>query len=360
MFLNRREKQSIGPRTSPGAPPGTIVVDPEACPPEISVMAYGADEIIEKKIEDPDEVRDLVGKFPVTWIHVDGLGDASIITRLGEMFGLHPLALEDVVEMKQHTKIEQFPNNLFIVIRVPVLKGGLITQQLNIFLGSNYVITFQERRVGYLEPVRERISKSTPRTRFVNADYLAYSIIDAAIDSCFPVLEELGDLLEDVEQEILTHADAETLNRAHNIKRDLLTLRRAVWPQRDTINILLREQTPFITADTRMYLRDCYDHSIQVIDFVETFREVGSEIINLYMSRISNDLNAVMKVLTIIATIFIPLGFIAGVYGMNFDTEASPWNMPELHWYLGYPFALSIMGMTALGLLGYFRWKRWL
>ena len=360
MLLRKSAKQPIQPRSSPGAPPGTIVADPEACPPVISVLAYGPDESVERKIENPDEVRELVGKFPVTWIHVDGLGDAKIITKLGEIFNLHPLALEDVVEMKQHTKMEQFENNLFIVVRVPVLGGCLVTQQLNIFLGKDYVITFQDRKSGYLEPIRERIRKSVPRTRLVNADYLAYAIIDTAIDSCFPVLEQLGDLLEDVEQEILTHFDTMTLNKTHNIKRDLLTLRRAVWPQRDTINVLLREQTPFITAETRMYLRDCYDHSIQVLDFVETFREVGSELLSLYMSKISNDLNAVMKVLTIIATIFIPLGFIASVYGMNFNTEASPWNMPELHWYLGYPFALSIMGLTAFGLLGYFRWKRWL
>ena len=322
-------------------------------------MAYDRDELVEREIHDPDEIGELIGKFPVTWIHVSGFGDIDAISKLAGIIGLHLLGLEDVLSMNQRTKVEQYDNHIYAVIRMPIIDDGFHSQQLNIFLGENYVVTFQQYIIGYLNPVRERIRKSSPRERFLKPDYLAYTLLDAAIDNYFPVLETYGEILMELEQEIIGKPAKVILPRIYAVKSDLQEIRRAVWPQRDAINLLLREQTPFITSGTQVYLRDCHDHAIQLMDLTENFREYGSDLVNLYMTSVSNDMNAVMKVLTIIATIFIPLGFIAGLYGMNFNPEISPLNMPELNWYCGYPFALGIMALTAAGLLAYFRWRRW-
>ena len=357
----KRKRRDSYVQIPPGTPPGTVIVDPEAAQPTIRVLAYGSDDVLEEKVSDPHRVRDFLDKQPVTWVDVEGLGDASTIHTLGEMFGVHRLALEDIVSLHQRPKVEQYGEQLFIVARAVYLGEQLDTEQINLFVGKNFVLTFQEGRPGdCLEAIRERIRKRGGRIRDAGRDYLAYALLDAIVDSYFPILEEYGERLETLEDEILLHPQVDTVARVHSIKRDLLTLRRAMWPQRETFNALLRGEASVMTAETRLYMRDCYDHSVQILDLLETYRELGSDLIDIYLSMVSNRTNEIMRVLTVISVIFIPLTFIAGVYGMNFDTEKSPWNMPELEWYWGYPSALLLMLLVTLGQLMFFRRRGWL
>jgi len=347
-------------RAPPGSSPGLLIADPDSPPPIIRVIAYGPEEIVEKTIEDLAEAEALIGRTPVAWINVDGLGDVDTIERIGKMFGVHRLALEDVVRVHQRPKVEEYPEHTFIVLRIPQMNGRVDTEQLSIFLGSNYVLTFQERHGDCFDPVRERLRLHRGRIRESGCDYLAYALLDAAIDAYFPVLETYGEEIEDLEDVLTEHAGREIANRVHQVKRDLLTLRRAIWPLREMVNTLIRDRSPHITESTAIYLRDCYDHAIQLLDIVETYRDIASGLLELYLSSVSTRLNEVMKVLTIIATIFIPLGFIASIYGMNFDGDASPYNMPELGWSFGYPFALGLMAVVGFGLLYFFYRSGWL
>lgn len=292
---------------------------------------------------------------------IEGLGDAATIHAVGEIFNVHRLALEDIVTVHQRAKIEQYGDQLFIVARAVYLDEHLDTEQISLFVGKNFVLTFQEGRPGdCLEAIRERIRKKGGRIRDAGHDYLAYALLDAIVDSYFPILEAYGERLETLEDEILLRPQVDTIARIHGIKRDLLTLRRAMWPQRETLNSLLRGESAVVTAETRLYLRDCYDHSVQILDLLETYRELGSDLIDMYLSTVSNRTNEIMRVLTVISVVFMPLTFIAGVYGMNFDTSKSPWNMPELGWPFGYPFALLLMLTVALGQMIFFRRRGWL
>ena len=343
-----------------GEVPGTLHVDPEAPSPVIHVIAYGPEDCKEQEITDVGALRDIVHTSPVTWVNVDGLGDAKTLTAIGEIFELHALALEDVVNVPQRPKSEQYGDNLFIVTRMAWLNEQLETEQLSLFLGKDILLTFQERPGDCLDPVRHRIRKGMGRIRKSPPDYLAYAILDSVIDSYFPLLEKFGERLEELEGQVMARPDAGTVANINQIKRDLLALRRAIWPQREMINALLREEMPMIGEQTRLYLRDCYDHVTQIIDMVETCREIASGLLDAYQSNISNRMNEIMKVLTIIATIFIPLGFLAGIWGMNFNTEKSFWNMPLLGQPWGYRFALGIMLAIALTMLALF-WRRgWL
>jgi magnesium transporter len=330
------------------------VQDPQAPRPVMQVIAYGPAEFIEKNIALPDELPPLLGKYPVLWLNVDGLGDAETIRKVGEIFGIHPLALEDIVNVHQRPKVEPYDKHLFIVLHMLLTGTRLNTEQLSLFLGSDWVLTFQERHGDCFTPIRERIRKNHGRLRCAGPDYLAYAILDAVVDNYFPSLEQYGEQLEDLEQEVVTEPTRQTLARIHDIKRDLLTLRRAVWPAREALNSLVRDESPFIAHETRTYLRDCYDHAIRVIDIVETDRETAMGLLETYLSSMSNRMNEIMKVLTIIATIFIPLTFIVGVYGMNFT------NIPELHSSWGYPAVMALMAVIAGGMLLYFRRKGWL
>ena len=234
------------------------------------------------------------------------------------------------------------------------------TEQVAFFLGKEYVVTFQEHAIDCFEPVRDRIRRAKGRIRKAGPDYLCYALIDTIVDAYFPALERHGDQLEELEDKIVTRPEAEHVGQLHDLKRDLLMLRRAIWPHREMINELIRDEKSFIAADTRIFLRDCYDHTIQLMDIVETYREIASGLLDVYISSVSTKLNEIMKVLTIIATVFIPLSFIASLYGMNFDRAASRWNMPELGWPFGYPLVLLLMLATAGGLMGYFWRKGWL
>ena len=354
----RTRKRTV--RRPSGETPGTLHVDPEAPPSVIRVLAYGPDTCEEREIADVASLKEILGKSPVTWVNVDGLGDAETITQIGESFGLHPLALEDVVHVHQRPKVDQYGEHLFIITRMVTLGQQLETEQLSLLLGEGFVLTFQEHVGDCLDPVRDRIRQGKGRIRKAPADYLAYAILDAVIDNYFPVLEEYGERLEALEEQVIARPDAQTVARIHAAKRELLILRRAVWPQREAVNSLLREELNLIADATRVYLRDCYDHVIQTIDMLETYREICSGLLDAYQSSVSNRMNEIMKVLTIIATIFMPLGFIAGLYGMNFNAEKSRLNMPELAWRYGYPYVLCLMAIVATVMLAFFWRKGWL
>jgi magnesium transporter len=359
----RRRKQhlsGIRRATAPGAVPGTLTPHSDALASQLDVISYGPDDLQEPETADLDAVEALPGKNPVLWINVTGLGSADLIAGLGVRFGLHTLSLEDVINAHQRPKAEEFKDHAFIVARMPHLDGSAGTEQISLFLGHDFLITFQERPGDCFDAVRERIRQARGRLRKAGPDYLCYALIDSIIDAYFPALERYGEVLEALEDQVVSRPEAAHVHLLHEQKRELLLLRRAIWPHREMVNSLIRGEHPLFTEPTRVYLRDCYDHTIQLMDIVETYREIASGLVDVYISSTSAKLNEIMKVLTIIATIFIPLGFIASLYGMNFDPRISPWNMPELRWYLGYPFALALMAIAAGGLLWYFRRKGWI
>ncbi len=348
-------------RPPPGSAPGTLVPDPDAPCPIIRVIAYGPDRILERRLGDIDEIDELFGIYPITWVNVDGLGDVETLQRVADKFGVHRLALEDVVSSHQRPKVEEYEEHTFVVLRMPSpTEERFDTEQLSIFLGDGYVLTFQESVGDCFDPVRDRLRTRRGRLRVSGGDYLTYALINSVINSYFPVLENTGEAVETLEDELTEHADPALIGRIHALKRDLLSLRRVVWPQRELINALIRDRSPRISNSTAIYLRDCYDHAITLLDVVETYRDIASGLHDLYLSSVSTRLNEIMKVLTIISTIFIPLGFIASLYGMNFDSQASPLNMPELHWRYGYIYALVLMGGIAAGLVFYFWRKGWI
>ncbi len=357
MSSTRPHRKAFHRRTAPGAAPGSLVADPKAPRPVVRLMAFDAENCVEREIRtanDLKQIAPLLEKYPVTWVNVQGLGDADVIRRLGEVFGLHPLALEDVLNNHQRSKVEQYGDHLFIVARM--LEGGmtLANDQLGMFLGPRFVVTFQHLTGCCLDPLRDRIRRERGLVRTSGPDYLAYAILDGVVDSYFPIVEGFGEHIESLEEAIIQQSDdGEMISRIHNVKSKLLAMRRAVWPLRNALHVLVRDPIPLISDDTRVYLRDCADHTFQIIDLVETYRELTSNLLDLYHSSLANRTNEVMQMLTVIATIFIPLTFIVGVYGMNFD-------MPELKWRWGYPVVWGVMAVVAAGLLLFFRRKGWL
>jgi magnesium transporter len=325
------------------------------------LMAYGPDHFEERDLHSLDELKALP-QAPVLWLDVDGLDDPGVARALGERFGLHPLVVEDILAHHERAKVDVYENYDFLVIRMLEERDGeLSTEQVSLVLASNLLITFQEKAGGDpFDPVRERLRQAHGPLRKAGPDLLAHALLDAVVDAYFPLLEKFGDKLEDLEGEVVERPTRQTLAHVHGVKHELLRIRRAVWPLREALSTLGREQTPHVQPETRKYLRDLHDQTVQVMDLVETYRDLGSGLTDLYLSSVSNRLNEVMKVLTIISTIFIPLSFIAGIYGMNFDPHASPLNMPELGWRYGYPFALGLMGAIAVVLMGFFWRKGWL
>lgn len=331
----------------------------EAAPPVIRVFSYGPDDFVEQEIDDLDRLADL-RRHSVTWVDVQGLGDVAAIEKLGSMFGLHPLSVEDVVNTHQRAKVEDYGEYLCLVARTIVFESDVETEQVAFFLGRDFVVTFEEKPGDCFDRVRKGLRSAKGIIRKSGADYLAYSLLNSVVDSYFPVLEKYGEWLDTLDEEVAGRPNRDTTERLHKLKSELFLLRRAVWPLRDAIGELSREPNPLVSADTRLFLRDCHDHTIEIIDLVETSRELCSDLRDYYLSIVNNRMSETIKVLTVIATIFIPITFIVGLYGMNFDTGASPWNMPELRWQFGYFFALGLMGTTVLGML-YFFWRRgWL
>lgn len=357
--LHKRKRLTLTPLPA-GAEPGTLAIDPEAPQPEVRVMAYGPDDLVDVDLLDPTEARTFLDQYPVTWVNVDGLGDAKAIQALSEIFDLHPLAQEDILNIRHRPKLEEYPDQIFIMTRMAMLGESFGHEQISLFLGPNYVVTFQERSGDCLDPVRERLRQKRGQFKNYGADYLAYTILDAVIDGYFPVLEEYGERFDALEEEILKRPRQDTIFKVQAAKRDMLALRRAIWPQREFLSRLVRDTSPLISERTQLYLRDSYDHAIRIMDLVDTYRDISSGLTELYMSSVSNRMNDVMKVLTVIATIFIPLTFVAGVYGMNFNPDASRFNMPELNWYWGYPVFWCVMVVTAAALLVFFRRRQWI
>jgi len=273
---------------------------------------------------------------------------------------LHPLSLEDVLNTGQRPKFEDYEEYDFVIMKELRLEESIQAEQISLFFGKGWIITLQEAPGDPFEPVRERLRKGKGRIRKAGADYLAYALIDALVDSAFPILEKLGDRIEMLERDVVGHPTRSTVREIYSVRRELLYLRRTAWPQRDLIHMLNRDESLLIAPETRIYLRDCYDHSVQILDLIETYRELAAGMLDVYLSSNSNRLNEVMKVLTVIATIFIPLTFITSLYGMNFNTRISRWNMPELDWRYGYPIVLGLMAAIVAGLLVYFRRKKWL
>ena len=356
----RSKRKRTRRRVKPGTPPGTIHIDPSAPRPELTLMGWGPLDFEEVSAPSLEAILQLRQRFPVVWINVEGLGDKTTLEELQKLLGLHALAMEDVVNLHQRPKVDVYDDHLYLVMRMFQLSDGLREEQVSLFLGQGWVLTLQERPGDNLDLVRQRVRQGRPKIRNGGSDYLAYAIVDALVDHFFPVLEHYGDHLEALEDQIFEAQGNEPAIQLQRIKRDLVSVRRAVWPLREALGHLLREDTPLIGQETRVYLRDAYDHAIQLLDLVESDREIASGLKDVLLSVISNRMNEVMKVLTIIGTIFIPLGFIAGLYGMNFDPQASPWNMPELGWAFGYPGALLLMAGVAGGLLLFFKRKGWL
>jgi magnesium transporter len=356
---SRRKSQSLGKRRSaPGAAPGVIVVDPSAESTDIRVMAFGAGEVHEQSLTRFEDFVPLRKSYRTIWVDVTGLGSEEKLRKLSELLHLHPLAMEDVVNVHQRSKVDDFVDHLFVVARMIDNADSFQTEQLSFFLLPGVLISFQERPGDCWEPLRQRIRTRRGKVCESGPDHLLYALLDAVIDSYFPAMEKISDAVDLVEIEITEQIEPSQLMKIHDLRGQLLALRRSLRPHREMINELVRDSLPIIQPETRVHLRDCYDHVVQLIDSVDTYRELTSDLRDYYMSTVSNSMNEIMKVLTIISTIFIPLSFVAGVYGMNFS-DHSPWNMPELKWYFGYPFALSIMFAMAIGLLIYFRKRNW-
>ncbi|HEX7670430.1 MAG TPA: magnesium/cobalt transporter CorA [Polyangiaceae bacterium] len=348
-------------RSTPGASPGTLIADPESQNTRIHVIAYGPDHLEEEEATSVARVSELLGRHPVVWVNVDGLADLATIEALGKLLDLHPLALEDAINLYQRPKVEEYPSNAFVVVRMASGGGEVHTEQLALFIGKGFVATFQGEHPGdSCDPVRKRLRLGQGRTRGEGPDYLAYCLIDAVIDNYFPVMDELGEGIESLEDDLIAAPLPGAPRRIQRAKQDLLILRRAVFPLRDVVNSLVRDEIPFIRHETRLYFRDCYDHTVQLMDAVNTYRELAGGLMELHLSSVSNRMNEVMKFLTLVSTVFIPLTFIVGVYGMNFDPARSPFNMPELEWRYGYPAVLATMAAMAVLLVLYFRRKGWL
>lgn len=343
----------------PGTSPGTLAIHPQAARPELRLIVYdGVSGYAEHHPSDLREIAALVDPRCINWLDVRGLGDVELIRGLGECYGLHPLALEDAVSCHHSAKTETYDDHVFFIARMPEPGPGIDTSQISLFVKQGLVITFQETPADPFEPVRERLRRGGPRLRTNGADYLAYALIDAVIDAYLPVLESYGDLLQELEDRILECPEDTQLAELHQRRRELIALRKAAWPHRDAIQALVHEPPPPFTAATQVFLRDCYDHTLRIIDLLETYREQSSSLMEVYLSSIGQRTNEVMKVLTVIATLFMPLSFLAGLYGMNFD-RASPWNMPELGWHYGYPLLLAAMLAVVAGFFWFFRRRGW-
>ncbi len=378
-----KRKRRFRVRSTIGAAPGTLLTHESSEATSVRVIRYDGQTSSDTPITSIHELKSLVNKAdaklgvhrrehanwalkpqgdhkPVSWINVDGLSDTRLIKQIGDFLELHPLALEDVVNVHQRAKLEAYGDTLFFVVRMPVDDIAFHTEQFSLFLCGNIVLTLQEREGDCLNAVRERIQAGAARMRGFEADYLTYAIVDSIVDGYFTELEKFGSRLDEITNELGVSDTKDLPLRLHNIRDSLLSMRRVVRQQRDALQQLISERRPAIADETQLYFRDCLDHMNQLLDATDAERETCAELRELYFALLGQRNNDVIKVLTIVSTIFIPMSFIAGVYGMNFDTNVSRFNMPELHWAYGYPAALAAMALVATGLVWYLRSKRWL
>ncbi len=342
-----------------GMAPGSLVYigDQGEEPIEITVMDYTADELRETKVKSLDGCRDYISKDSVTWINISGIHSPEMIGELGRIFNLHPLMLEDVLNTETRPKLDDYEDYLFVVLKMIGYDPDsreLDREQVSMVIRSGLVISLQEKPGDVFDPVRDRIRRSKGRIRKSGADYLAYALIDMVVDHYFTILEQIGEQIEILQDEVTGEPGPEIVQDIHRCKHQVIFMRKALWPVREIISALLREESELISSDVRPYLRDVYDHTIQVVDTVETFRDILSGVLDIYLSNVSNRMNEVMKVLTVIATIFIPLTFLAGVYGMNFEY------MPELAWPWAYPAVWTVFLLIFAGLFFWFKRKKWI
>lgn len=342
-----------------GLPPGTLVHIGEKKTEKvrITIIDYNEEQFQEKEIKNIEECFPFKDKPTVTWINVDSIHQIEIVEKIGKHFGVHPLLLEDIVSTDQRPKMEDFEDYLFFVLKMVYYdkkKSEITIEHFSLILGQNFVISFQEKKGDVFDPIRGRIRNKKGRIRKAGSDYLAYALIDAIVDNYFIILEKIGEDIEDMEEKLVTTPTPETLQLIHKLKRTMIFLRKSVWPLREVISGLERTESSLIQESTEIYLRDVYEHTVQVMDTIETFRDMISGMLDIYLSSVSNRMNEVMKVLTIFASIFIPLTFVVGIYGMNFNY------MPELAWRWGYFIVLLFMGVIIVLMLIYFRRKRWL
>lgn len=342
-----------------GLPPGTLVHvgEKKIDKTKIRVIDFDDTQVREKEFESIELCFPFKDEPSVTWINIDGLHEVNVIEKIGNYFNIHPLVLEDILHTGQRPKTEDFSAYIYIVLKMLYYsdeEDEIQDEQISIILRPNFVISFQERVGDVFNPVRERIRIGRFQIKKRKSDYLAYALIDAVVDNYFILLEKIGEQIELLEEELLDNPTPKNLETIHRLKRQLISLRKSVWPLREVIGGLERSESPLFHESTGIYLKDVYDHTIQVIDTIETYRDMVSGMLDTYLSNVSNKMNEVMKVLTIIATIFIPLTFIAGIYGMNFEF------MPELKWHWSYPFVWAIMIIISIGMIFYFRRKKWL
>jgi magnesium transporter len=343
-------------RPPAGSPPGTLAISESAPPPRLDAIQYSPSGIREMETEDVESLRDLLSEDSVLWLNVQGLGDEKILREIAAVFDIHPLALEDAVNVPQRAKSELYQHQHLIISRVVLLdsEGTVTSPQVCLMIGDGYLLTFQERGLGLFSPVRERIRTGLGPIRKAGPDYLAYALIDTMVDRYYPVAEDLSTQVDSLVDSVSEDPTRDVTSGVHGIRRTLVILRRVGLPQREMVNALLRDRSPFVTDEVRQYLRDTNDHISQIMELVESIREALMGVSDVYQSALSQRTNEIMKVLTILASIFIPLTFIAGIYGMNFD------NMPELHHPLGYFGALLAMIVIAGGMLIYFGRRGWL
>lgn len=351
--------------SKPGTAPATLVapLDQEGRKPEISLIEYDAHTIQEKKVERIEETFSCPQNGKVGWINISGLGDVEILRQVGLNFRIHPLALEDMLNTGQRPKVEEYESQLFIVLQMAYATNDedIVFEQVSMVLGKQFVITVQEE-AGHdvFGPVRLRLQQGGGNVRYMKADYLAYTLVDAVVDHYFPLVESLGDSMEEFQERVLNDPTRERLRQLHDFRRAIAELRRAVWPQREVLAHLTRDETGLIEGQTKFFFRDCYDHTMIVLDLLETYRDATRNLMDLYLSSLSMRTNEIIRVLTVISSIFIPLTFIAGLYGMNFDRSTSGLNMPELGWRFGYLYAIGLMLAVAVGMILFFKRKKWL
>lgn len=355
----RKDRKKNSNSVNFGTSPGTMVFigEQKLEKAQVDVIEYNAEEVKETLDLGPEKFGELAASSKIKWININGIHDIDLIATIGKAFELHPLTLEDIVNTSQRLKIEEYANYLFIVLKMikySELSEKIEIEHISLILGKNYVISFQEYKGDVFNPVRDRIRQAKGRIRSMNSDYLAYALMDAVVDNYFLGVEHIGDCIEDLDDKVMTDPRPDSIKDIHTLKREILNLRKAVWPLREVISSIEKSDSSVLHKEVRVFWRDLYDHTIQIIDMVETFRDILGGVHDIYLSSVSNRMNDIMKFLTIISTIFIPMTFIAGVYGMNFEF------IPELKWPYGYFFAWGFMLLAGLGQTAYFKRKKWI
>ena len=350
--------------TKPGTAPATLVAPPnqEGQKAEISLIKYDAHTILEKRVEQIDEIYSCPENNKVSWINISGLGDIEMLKQVGLHFRIHPLALENMLNRGQRPKVDEYDDQLFILLQMAYsTNDDIVFEQVCMVLGKEYIITVQEE-IGsdVFDPVRQRLRHGGGNARYMKADYLAYALSDAVVDHYFPLVESLGESMEAFQETVLVAPTRERLKKLHDFRRAIAELRRAVQPQCDVLGRLMSDETGLVDARTKPFFRDCYDHMVAVLDILEAFRDASRNLMDLFLSSLSMRTNEVIRVLTVICSIFIPLAFIAGVYGMNFDRSTSGLNAPELGWRFGYLYTIALMLAVAVGVILFLKRKKWL